>query len=179
MGPASALFVIQGPWGLTGLPCKPQWALTAYPPVLPILLTACFVDTYYLAVDAWRKHVSLDEGISGTSKGGAFVYVVVAAYPSLLAKLKLSRLCALLGALEVRTGGLVIAAYPSLLAKLKFFFIISSFLPFLLSSCPTSLYLTTLCPTSLCPTSLCLTSLNFSLFNFSLSNISRSFSKAF
>jgi len=55
-------------------------------------------------------NVSPVEGIGGTSRRWRFclLYVVVAAYPSLLAKLKLSRLCALLGALEVRTSSLVL-----------------------------------------------------------------------
>jgi hypothetical protein len=73
-------------------------------------------------------------------KGSAFIYIIVAAYPSLLAKLKLSYLYTLLKALEVCISSLIIAVYPSLLAKLKFFFIISSFFPFFLSFCPTSLY---------------------------------------
>ena len=38
-------------------------------------------------------HVLLNKGINGTSKRWRF-YVIVAAYPSLLAKLKLSRLYA-------------------------------------------------------------------------------------
>jgi hypothetical protein len=60
----------------------------------PQLNSTCLLADF--CYNAWRKHISLNEGISGTSKGGAFVYVIVAAYPSLLAKLKLSRLCALL-----------------------------------------------------------------------------------
>jgi len=49
-----------------------------------------------LAVMPGVGHVSPDKGIGGTSKRWRFSYVIVAAYPSLLAKLKLGCLCALL-----------------------------------------------------------------------------------
>jgi len=45
--------------------------------------------------DAWRKHVSLDKGISGTSRKWRFCLYCSGCLP-LLAKLKLSCLCALL-----------------------------------------------------------------------------------
>jgi len=52
-------------------------------------------------------------------KDSAFVYIIVVSYPSLLAKLKLNRLYALLRALKLRISGFIIAAYPLLLAKLR------------------------------------------------------------
>ena len=83
---------------------------------------------------------------------------IIAAYPSLLAKLKLSCLCALLRGLRSIHGRHYNSYLPFFTSKIKVFFIISSFPPFLLSSFP-SLYLTSLCLTFLYLTSLYLTSL--------------------
>jgi len=107
--------------------------------------------------NAWRKHVLLDKGISGTSRKWRFC-LYYSSYLPLLAKLKLSCLCALLKGRRSAHGRPRNSCLPFFISKIKVFFIISSFPCFLVSSFP-SLYLTSLCLTSLYLTSLYLTSL--------------------
>jgi len=66
------------------------------------------------------RHVSLDKGISSTSKKWRF-YVVIAAYPSLLAKLKLSCLCALLRGLKSAHKQRYNSYLPFFTSKIKVF----------------------------------------------------------
>ena len=139
-------------------------------------------------------------------KGGAFIYVIIATYPSLLAKLKLSCLYALLRGLKSAHKRPCNSCLPFLTSKIKacqsfstmytqlvnIILIFSFFPPFLLSFSLSniSLFNISLSNISLSNISLFNFSLfNFSLFNFSLFNISlfnislskilRSFSKAF